>query len=66
MAIIRGAVEELRNGQPQDETQEKLRSIALRESDHLNDIVGGFLDFAREPDVKREVFDLCGLALEVR
>lgn len=66
VAVIRGAVEELQNGRPHSETQSKLRSIALRESDHLNDIVGGFLDFAREPEVKREVFDLRDLALEVR
>ena len=66
VAVIRGAVEELNNGESQDATQNKLRSIALRESDHLNDIVSGFLDFAREPEVKREVFDLRDLALEVR
>jgi two-component system sensor histidine kinase PilS (NtrC family) len=66
VAVIRGAVEELQNGQAQDETQRKLQSMALRESDHLNDIVGGFLDFAREPEMKREIFDVRDLALEVR
>ncbi len=66
VAVIRGAVEELQNGRTQDATQKKLQSMALRESDHLNDIVGGFLDFAREPKMKREIFDVRDLALEVR
>ena len=44
---------------------EKLASIAIRESDHLNEIVTGFLDFARNPSTKREVLDLCELAREV-
>ncbi|MCX5757962.1 MAG: ATP-binding protein, partial [Candidatus Hydrogenedentes bacterium] len=44
----------------------KLAAIAIRESDHLNGIVSGFLDFAREPILKRETVDLRGLVDEVR
>lgn len=43
----------------------KLATIAMRESDQLNAIVSDFLDFARRPRVRREMFDVCGLAREV-
>jgi signal transduction histidine kinase len=36
----------------------KLREMAIRESDHLNEIVSGFLNFAREPSRKRELVDV--------
>mgnify|MGYP003465873530 FL=1 len=37
----------------------------MRESDQLNAIVSDFLDFARKPRVRREMFDINGLAREV-
>lgn len=66
VAIIRGAVEELGAKTGHDPLQTQLSSIALRESDHLNDIVSSFLDFARQPSMKREVLDVRGLIHEVR
>ena len=65
VAVIRGAVEELGSGDQEEALQKKLREIALRESDHLNEIVSGFLQFARDPEVKRETIDAVELAREV-
>ena len=65
VAVIRGAVEELGSGAKDEALQRKLRKIAIRESDHLNEIVSGFLNFARDPEVKREVIDAAELAREV-
>lgn len=65
VAVIRGSLEELSRVEKDSVLDAKLRHMAIRESDHLNDIVAGFLDFAREPSVKREKFDVCALALEV-
>ncbi len=64
VAVIRGAVEELGRGAPDPKLQAKLRDMALRESDHLNEIVGGFLSFAREPSRKRELVDVRDLVHE--
>ena len=66
VASIRGAVDELQGTLDHPELARKLTTIALRESDHLNQIVAGFLDFARSPNLKREVFDLRGIISEVR
>ncbi len=65
VAVIRGAVDELQSVVTGNMLGEKLYRIALRESDHLNEIVSGFLDFARDPEVKRETFDLRFLAEDV-
>lgn len=65
VAAIRGAVDELRHNIEAPALVEKLASIAIRESDHLNRIVSDFLDFARRPSMRREVFDVCGLIEEV-
>lgn len=65
VAVIRGAVDEM-GSQPEDgELTSRLRAIAMKESDHLNDIVSGFLDFAREPSITREQFDLRDVIHEV-
>lgn len=66
VAVIRGAVDEMQSIEAQGPMTEKLRAIALRESDHLNEIVSGFLDFARQPELKRETFDLRIVVDEVR
>lgn len=58
VAVIRGAVDEMGSQSDVGDLSAKLRTIAMRESDHLNDIVSGFLDFAREPTLKWETFDL--------
>lgn len=58
LASIRSAMDELRRGLHDQKLVERLAGIAIRESDHLNEIVSGFLDFAREPSRRREVFDV--------
>lgn len=65
VAVIRGAVDELGSNTSPEELREKLCAIAIRESDHLNEIVSGFLDFARQPRLKRETFDLRDMVVEV-
>lgn len=65
VAAIRGAMDELAGSSASPELTTRLLGIALRESDHLNYIVSEFLDFAREPRIDREPFDLCQLAREV-
>jgi two-component system sensor histidine kinase PilS (NtrC family) len=64
VAVIRGALEELGRGEPSAALDAKLRTMAIRESDHLNEIVSGFLSFAREPSRKREVIDVRTMAEE--
>lgn len=66
VAAIRGAVDELQSSIHSPEIVAKLANIAIRESDHLNQIVAGFLAFARNPRLQREVFDLRDLTREVR
>ncbi len=66
VASIRGAVDELQGSLSSPALASKLTAIAIRESDHLNDIVSGFLDFARSPELKREVFDVRDVIAEVR
>ena len=66
VAAIRGALDELPASLHSAQLVERLSTIAIRESDHLNEIVTGFLNFARNPSLKREVFDLRDLASEVK
>lgn len=65
LAVIRGAADELSLHSGNEELQERLRSMVLRESRHLNEIVGGFLDFARDPSTVREAMDLAELIDDV-
>ncbi|NIA13739.1 MAG: PAS domain-containing protein [Nitrospiraceae bacterium] len=65
VAAIRGALEEFPASMQTPTVAEKLANIAIRESDHLNEIVTGFLDFARNPSTKREIVDLRELVHEV-
>jgi two-component system sensor histidine kinase PilS (NtrC family) len=65
VAAIRGAVDELQANLDQRSMALRLAAIAIRESDHLNQIVSGFLDFARRPSMCREPFDVSGLVEEV-
>ncbi len=64
VTVIRGALEELSHSAPKDALEKKLRDMAIRESDHLNEIVSGFLSFAREPSRKRELADVRTLVEE--
>ncbi|MCK5863068.1 MAG: hypothetical protein KAH38_11315, partial [Candidatus Hydrogenedentes bacterium] len=54
LTSLRSAVEELSKHLDAPEMAQRLCRIALRESDHLNNIVSGFLDYARSPDSCRE------------
>lgn len=63
---IRGAMDELRRHPGQPELMNRLAGIAMRESDHLNDIVTGFLDFARDPDSQYERIDLREVAAQLK
>ena len=63
---IRGAMEELRKEPASAQIAERLAVIAVRESDHLNEIVTGFLEFARNPEIERQKVSLGGLALEMK
>ena len=65
LAALRGAMDELRRNTSNPRMIERLVRIALRESDHLNDIVTAFLDFARNPSRKREAIDVRALLHEV-
>ncbi|MDZ4860562.1 MAG: ATP-binding protein [Candidatus Hydrogenedentes bacterium] len=65
VAAIRGAVDELMDSLDKPLLVTKLATIAMRESDQLNAIVSDFLDFARKPRVRQDVFDVCGLVKEV-
>ncbi len=65
VAAIRGAVDELSTSLDHPNVAQKLLAIALRESDQLNAIVSDFLDFARKPRMRRDVFDVRGLIDEV-
>lgn len=65
VAAIRGAVDELKGNIDTPQITERLAAIAIRESDHLNRIVTDFLDFARNPEVRRETFSLTELIQEV-
>ncbi|GMV98981.1 MAG: hypothetical protein AMXMBFR84_01210 [Candidatus Hydrogenedentota bacterium] len=64
VAAIRGAVDELQDNLQNTAIAEKLARLGLRECDHLNKIVTDFLEFAREPKLRRDVFDVRSLAQE--
>jgi two-component system sensor histidine kinase PilS (NtrC family) len=65
LASIRGAMEELRRNGEDPVISRKLAEIAVRESDHLNQIVSGFLEFAREPNLRRSPVEMRALLGEV-
>ena len=66
VASIRGATSELERNTDSARLVKRLAAIAVRESDHLNEIVTGFLDFARDPRRQQEVVDLQELLGEVK
>jgi two-component system, NtrC family, sensor histidine kinase PilS len=65
VAAIRGAMDELHANMEKPDMVDRLAAIAMRESVHLNEIVTGFLDFARNPVMKRNAFDVAELVGEV-
>jgi len=66
IAAIRGAVDELASNLSAPQMARQLTDIAIRESDHLNEILSGFLDFARNPSTRRDRFDLRRVVEEVK
>jgi two-component system sensor histidine kinase PilS (NtrC family) len=66
VAAIRSSVDEIGGNLGTPELLRKLSAIALRSSDHLDEIVTGFLNFARKPVQRNESFSLGELVLEVR
>jgi len=65
VASIRGSMDELQRNIESKELVTRLAAIAVRESDHLNEIVTGFLDFARDPSRRYALFDVRDVAREV-
>lgn len=65
VASIRGSMDELKRNLENPALLERLAAIAIRESDHLNEIVTGFLDFARDPGRRYAPVDVCEVAREV-
>ncbi|MCF6284579.1 MAG: ATP-binding protein [Candidatus Hydrogenedentes bacterium] len=65
VASIRGSMDELQRNMDSPDLVQRLAAIAVRESDHLNEIVTGFLDFARDPSRRYALFDVCEVAREV-
>lgn len=61
LAALRSAVDEMNRGIASPEMMSRLCGIALRESEHLNGIVTGFLEFARNPRSDRVPVDINGL-----
>ena len=66
VAAIRSSVDEIRDNLETPDLLQKLSAIALRSSDHLDEIVTGFLNFARKPIKRTESFSVKALVLEVR
>jgi two-component system sensor histidine kinase PilS (NtrC family) len=58
VAVIRGAIDEMGTSSQSPELLQRLQAMAIRESDHLNEIVKGFLDFSRNPESKLEPLDV--------
>ena len=65
VASIRGSMDELQRNINTPSLVERLAAIAVRESDHLNEIVTGFLDFARDPGRRYALLDVQEVAREV-
>ena len=61
LAALRSAVDEMQRGIASPELVKRLCGIALRESEHLNNIVTGFLEFARNPKPDKEPVDINAL-----
>jgi signal transduction histidine kinase len=66
VAVIRGAADEMLRYEDDAAVQKRLRTMIMRESDQLNGIVTGFLDFAREPLIRRERLNVGEVIADVR
>ena len=66
VAAIRSSVDEIGENLGAPNLLKKLSVIALRSSDHLDEIVTGFLNFARKPIQRSESFSVNTLVVEVR
>ncbi|NLN92835.1 MAG: PAS domain-containing protein [Candidatus Hydrogenedens sp.] len=58
LTSLQSAVEELQSNLSDTSLTQRLCGIVLRESRHLNSIVTSFLDFSRNPEMKREKIEV--------
>ena len=65
VASIRSSMEEVQKSIENPKMVQRLANIAVRESNHLNEIVTGFLDFARDPSRRYREVDVAAVAGEV-
>jgi two-component system, NtrC family, sensor histidine kinase PilS len=66
LTSLRSAVEELSKNLDTPEMAKRLCQIALRESGHLNNIVSGFLDYARSPDFHKEPVNITQIFRDIQ
>ncbi|MFP6582701.1 MAG: ATP-binding protein [Candidatus Hydrogenedentota bacterium] len=65
VAVIRGAIDELSTSADVPELRERLQDMALRESDHLNEIVQGFLNYSLDPSPALQRIELIPVVEDV-
>ena len=65
VASIRSAMEEIGRSLDSPQLVERLSKIAVRESDHLSEIVSGFLDFARDPSRRHKAVEVGSILSDV-
>lgn len=58
LTALRSAVDELQRSISSPEMMQRLCVLALQQSEHLNRIVSGFLDFVRNPELKCEPVEI--------
>lgn len=58
LAALRSAIDEMQRDVTSPELTKRLYGIALRESEHLNNIVSGFFEFSRNPEPRKEAVDI--------
>jgi two-component system sensor histidine kinase PilS (NtrC family) len=65
LAAVTGAIEQIGQDLPVDDTQKRLTEIVLKESSRLNQIVSEFLQYARPLPLRRQAVNLAELLEEV-
>lgn len=65
LAAVTGAIEQMGQELPLDDTQKRLMQIVLKESSRLNQIVSEFLQYARPSPLRRQPVNLAELLEEV-
>jgi two-component system, NtrC family, sensor histidine kinase PilS len=65
LASMSGSIQLLADSLDVEGSERKLMDIVVRETEHLNDWISEFLDYARPREVNAEIVDLCELVSEV-